>query len=367
MSIQERTALYRDLEELRKRPLIVYVTNERPGIGGEIAGDVLPEFMDQAEALPTDNSGIDLLVVSNGGDPTVAFRIITILRERTGHIAVLIPQAAYSAATLLALGADEIVMHPNGNLGPVDPQIHIHTGEGSSRFAAEDVSAFLRFARDEVGLTDQQHLTALFQTLCNQVGPMSLGFSARASQLAASLGEKLLRLHMKSEAKAQSAHAIAESMCKDFYDHGYAVSRKEARQIGLKVAKDNKELENLMWKIWSDFDSEIGYRSKFSPMSALMQSAEGAKLASPVPQVTVPAGTPPHVAEQIYANAAQVTTINPIDVIQSIVFLESPRHASRYVEHRKVLAYRNADLDIEYNAVMVSAGWNQVPIPAPPN
>jgi ClpP class serine protease len=62
-------------------------------------------------------------VVSNGGDPIVAWRAITLLRERVEQIGVLVPQAAYSAATLLAMGADEIVMHPNGNLGPVDPQI----------------------------------------------------------------------------------------------------------------------------------------------------------------------------------------------------------------------------------------------------
>ena len=105
MAIAERLALYRKLEvEERKRPLLVYVTNERPGVPSRIAGDVLPEIMDQLERLPGNTKELDFLVVSNGGDPTVAFRIMTLLRERVDHITVLIPQAAYSAATLLCLG-----------------------------------------------------------------------------------------------------------------------------------------------------------------------------------------------------------------------------------------------------------------------
>jgi ClpP class serine protease len=43
---------------------------------------------------------------------------MSLLREKVKDVAILIPQAAFSAATLMALGADEIVMHPCGNLGP---------------------------------------------------------------------------------------------------------------------------------------------------------------------------------------------------------------------------------------------------------
>lgn len=125
MPIGHRVELYKELESKRQRPLVTYVTNERQNVPSMIAADVLPEIMDQLEALPNDTESLDLLVVSNGGDPTVAFRIMTLIRERVKKVSILIPQAAYSAATLLALGADEIVMHRNGNLGPVDPQISV--------------------------------------------------------------------------------------------------------------------------------------------------------------------------------------------------------------------------------------------------
>ena len=127
MAIANRVQLYKELEELRgNRPLIVYVTSGRSGPSGQMGrmdADAIPELCDQLEKLPEHVEGIDVLVVSDGGDPMVAWRAITLLRERTDHLAILIPQGAYSAATLLALGADEILMHPNSNLGPVDPQI----------------------------------------------------------------------------------------------------------------------------------------------------------------------------------------------------------------------------------------------------
>src|SRR5205807_5854070 len=110
-----------------------------------MAADAIPEFQDQLDKLPKDKKQADLLVVSNGGDPTVAWRMITLLRERVDEVGVLVPQAAYSAATLLALGANKLVMHPNGNLGPVDPQISVkkHGEKEAQQFGFEELAGFL--------------------------------------------------------------------------------------------------------------------------------------------------------------------------------------------------------------------------------
>jgi ClpP class serine protease len=113
--------------------------------------------------MPENATELDLYLVSNGGDGTVAWRIVSLIRERVRKFSVLVPQAAFSAATLIALGADEIVMHPYGNLGPTDPQIH--NRNKNVQFGAQDLAAFLTFARDEVGLTDQAPLLELFKKI----------------------------------------------------------------------------------------------------------------------------------------------------------------------------------------------------------
>jgi ClpP class serine protease len=110
--LEHRLELYKKLERIRERPLIVYVTSARGGAPGQIAGDSVTELLLQLDGLPRSSSSVDLLVVSNGGDPTVAWRFVSLIRERVKHLSVLVPQAAFSAATLIALGANEIVMHP---------------------------------------------------------------------------------------------------------------------------------------------------------------------------------------------------------------------------------------------------------------
>jgi len=367
MAIAQRVALYAELETLRERPLIVYITSSRYGASSMMAGDAIPEFQDQLERLPADTKKADVLVVSNGGDPTVAWRVITLIRERVDEVGVLVPQAAYSAATLLALGANEIIMHPNGNLGPVDPQISVrkHGEKEAQQFGFEELAGFLEFAKKEVGLTDQEHRLAIFELFCKEVGAVPVGVAARSSLLSLTMGEKLLRTHMKADADTQRAKAIAESLNKAFFHHGYPVGRKEAREIGLPVAPSNAAVEGLMWKIWQDVETELKIRKPFSPHFELMASAEAGKLLAPVQQVNLPAALPPQVVQQLVQQLLQnaVVDVNPVDFEFTTTVMESRRHASREMLRGKVLATRMPDLNLRVNAVTTLAGWEPVAVP----
>ena len=169
------------------------------GVDASMATDALPYLIDQLDCIPADTKHIDLLIASYGGDPMVAWRIMSLIRQRVKQVSVLIPQSAYSAATLVALGADEIVMHPNGHLGPIDMQITTVT-EGTRRdFSTEDISAFLDFVREKLSITDQEHLRRLFEITCKEVGSLGVGFTARSSKLAVALAERLLGMHMKDD------------------------------------------------------------------------------------------------------------------------------------------------------------------------
>jgi ClpP class serine protease len=132
MGLTERMEIYTKIEAHRKHPIIAYITSKRQGIYASMANDALPSLIDQLDTLPEGTTALDFLIVSLGGDPMVAWRIMSLLRERVGKdglVNVLVPQSAFSAATLLALGADEIVMHPNGHLGPVDMQVSTVMGD----------------------------------------------------------------------------------------------------------------------------------------------------------------------------------------------------------------------------------------------
>ena len=63
MSKAERVVLYREIEQHRKKPLIVYVTSGRPGpgAGGVISQDSIRQFSKQLFKLPKKTKSIDLL------------------------------------------------------------------------------------------------------------------------------------------------------------------------------------------------------------------------------------------------------------------------------------------------------------------
>lgn len=295
MAINSRIPLYQEMERLRGRPLLVYVTSERNGSQGAIAGDVVSEILSQLQILPNGTKKLDLLLVSNGGDPTVAWRIVSLIRERVEEFSVIVPQAAFSAATLIALGADEIVMHPNGNLGPTDVQIQGRKRGGTPTdtvsFGFEDLSAFLKFVKDQVGLTDQSQIQATFAKFCDEVGTVAVGVAARSSRLGVLMGEKLLQLHMKDDGNKQKARAISEKLTRDFFHHGYPLSRTEAKDIGLKVADRNNQVEDLIWRIWKQISEELLLREPFVPLHALVKDPTAAPLFALTPGAPVAAST----------------------------------------------------------------------------
>lgn len=367
MSYEDRINLYTQIEEIRNRPLIAYFTSTRPNASGQIASDVIPHFARQISKIPQSEKEVDILIVSYGGDPTVAWRLITMLRERFEKVGVLIPFAAYSAATLLALGADEIVMHPFSNLGPVDPQLTYEkkNQDGSIesiQFGAEDLRHFLDFVKRDVGISDQGPLERAFELICKDVGSIPIGVAKRSSYLALSLGEKLLSLHMKDQNKVK---AISEALNRSFYHHGYPVGREEAQEIGLPIVKPSKELEELMWKVWEDIEREMQCDRPFEPLEIVLNSKEGPKLLSPIKQINIPAiNGHPEIASQIYQLAAQqaingieVHEIAPVPYELLIATVESPRCRSEFRVRGKILAMRLPDMRITVNVLRTSGEW----------
>jgi hypothetical protein len=367
MGLTERDELCRKIECHRKRPLIVYVTSKRDGASATMASDALPCLIDQLDLLPEGTEHLDFLIASFGGDPMVAWRIMSLIRERVKKVSVLIPQSAYSAATLLALGGDEIVMHPNSHLGPVDMQITTFSEGKPKRFSTEDISAFLDFVRDKLGITDQRHLRRLFEIICSEVGSLGVGFTARSSKLAVSLGERLLGMHIKGEDNSDKRRVMVETLSRQFYSHAYPVSRSEAIEIGLPVNRERDyQLEKLMWELWLDIESELKERYPFSPMIELMTSKEAAAdLLSPVPQLDMPANVsfPTYFTATLndVQTAGTTKQIKPVDFEHIDALMESARLMHQGVTRGKILASRLPNLNVQFNALVAFRGWEKVP------
>jgi len=365
---EERLPHYAAIESYRKRPLIVYGTSTRPGINASMASDVVRELIEQLDLIPAEQKAIDVLIHSSGGDGLAAWKLMSVLRERFEKVAVLVPFMAFSAATMFALGADEIVMHPHASLGPIDPQIAAKGPDGQMReFAYEDVGAFLRFIETDVKLTEQQHYSSIVDKLFACVDPLTVGAARRASELGISIGERLLATHMDDRERVAK---IARDLSKSFFAHGDAVSRTRARELGLQIAKDDRELERLIWKAFEGIETSMELRDAFSPQLVFMADAAGAESLVPPAPANLPPDTPPQLQEAVWNNIGQAA-INAANQGRSprvqysllLAVVESVRHVAEARVDGYLTAVRLLD-GIKFFRTDTKAGWLRYPIAA---
>src|SRR3954447_715414 len=67
--------------------------------------------------------GIEIILHTPGGLVLAAQQIAAALADHDGRVTAIVPHYAMSGGTLIALGADEILIDEHAALGPVDPQL----------------------------------------------------------------------------------------------------------------------------------------------------------------------------------------------------------------------------------------------------
>jgi serine dehydrogenase proteinase len=252
MARVDRLGIIDQIERARNSRLICYLTGDRPGMEARIGMDIFPYFYDALIKMGKQQQ-IDLFIYSAGGATMAAWGLVNLLREFCGRFCVLVPSKAQSSATLISLGADEIVMSRMGQLSPVDPSTNspfnpvlpVQIPGTQPQFlpvSVEDVTSYVELAK-EVGIKDEQYLSTVFGTLSGDVRPLALGNVHRAKQQIKMLSEKLLAFHMKEKDRID---AIVSTLTRELYSHDYLIGKTEAKhQIGLKIA-DISDVEEAM-------------------------------------------------------------------------------------------------------------------------
>lgn len=364
MTELNRIKIYNEIEQYRKRPLIVYITSGRPGAGGNIASDAVREFVDQLKLLPKNTKELDVIINSYGGDGLASWRLISLIREflgEGGKITSLVPYYAFSAATLFCVGSDEIFLHPMASLGPVDPQITVKNNNGQQRFAYEDLSAYTKFLKEEGGLSEQSEKAPLLEKLVNEIQPSVIGASKRSSLQSKIMAEKLLKLHMTGN-ESQKAEAIAEKLNKSYFSHGHAVSRTEAIELGLKISDSDEKLESLIWDVFQNFEEEMEMRDAFDPiMHYLSDPASNILLSSP-PIISMPGNTPQAAQQQVWQqvlSSIQATNGPTVDFSHFLASVESKNLVAKFLTQGKLFGTRQPDLNFLIGRPVLKAGWEK--------
>ena len=215
-----------------------------------------------------ENGSVDdlaLFLHSEGGDIASAYDIISLCRHYAkGRIIALVPQWAMSAATLIALGADELIISKIGKLGPLDPVVN-HPKHGwipvraitdIPRVLAQDLHQFQGSGGE---LPPDRMIAikaeAIIRPMAQQADPYIHAAFALTPEVAKKYGEKVLAAKKVSREKC--------AKCLDYLIHAYPIHGFEldARELKenptfkdvVKVSEPSKAVEDHMMDLLKTF------------------------------------------------------------------------------------------------------------------
>jgi hypothetical protein len=243
-----------------------------------MALDVVRYVYDHIERIRKVHKGegkpnIDLFLHSNGGEGTMPWRLVTLIREFTNRFGVLVPHRAFSAATLTALGADQVVMHPMGMLGPTDATVanafnppDPTNPQRKLGISVEDVTAYIQLIREDAGIQHEDELVQSLNLLVGNVHPLALGNVKRSMSQSRMMARKLLQLHM-APSEGHKIEEIVDNLTSKLFFHGHPINRKEAReQVGLSTVTNSEgPLECAIWDLYLQYESEMKLIEAFDP------------------------------------------------------------------------------------------------------
>ena len=165
----ERQKLIKHIETIRPCRVITYVMSDRQGpVSARIALDVVPIVSAHLQRIGRTKE-ISLFLYSTGGDTMVPWRLVSMIREYCDTFSVLVPYKAHSAATMIALGADEIVMSDLSELSPIDPSTanifnpqDPQNPQNKIPISVEDVMAYFDLAKNKFGIKSDEELSRIF-------------------------------------------------------------------------------------------------------------------------------------------------------------------------------------------------------------
>jgi hypothetical protein len=236
--------------------------------------------LNELEAIQTvpNKTNISLIINSYGGNIYAAVKILNMIKLKCNYLRVVVPQWAKSAATLMCLGADEIVMGEQSELGPLDKPIEHPHLEGVTISALDVINALNHLqikAKDLMfdiasDLTNKFFLNkkdafeiackislGLVNPIMSKEDPRIISQSYRLLRIAEKYGKELIRngsaknWQMDEKRKEEFIDIILDIFVWSYPDHGFAITRQEAKSLRLKIVlAENFEKWNLLWNFY---------------------------------------------------------------------------------------------------------------------
>ena len=236
----ERQKKIYDYEESTGRSLVVF--------WGPITTNVITPFADAINDVPSD-CALDVMLTSYGGNGEVALRLATMCHAEREDFRVVVPDTAASAATLLALAAESIVMSNTSALGPIDPQIEFPAGE--DYVPAKDIVSIVEDIVKRV--KDDPRLLELYAHFMGDVDAVVYQQARSAMERTKEFVPEVLALRQKPLSSDQ-IEKIVESLHNQPM-HSTTIGPDKARKLGMPIEyMDSRSVEwDRLWRLHTDY------------------------------------------------------------------------------------------------------------------
>ncbi|OQX55861.1 MAG: hypothetical protein B5M53_03685 [Candidatus Cloacimonas sp. 4484_209] len=275
--LKTNKSLIQDIMDKRNgTPLLSLVLTERAQLMPPI---ILPIF-DVLKSIGKKEK-LDLFLSSTGGATEVPWRIVSLIREFCKSYSAIIPFAALSAGTHIALGADSLLMSEISTLGPVDPTTRhpLQPLDKSGKpvpVSVEDLKNCIKFITQQ--LKDQNEsekysptdMTEIVGKFFEHIEPLTIGAVERSYALSRLITRKVLETHLDSSKEKQKIDRIVDKIGGEYFSHAFPITRRDVEQeLQLKVEKPDNDLFEAIWRL------HTYYGGAFSQTGSLGISMEG--------------------------------------------------------------------------------------------
>lgn len=226
------------------------------------------------------SEGFVLFLSSPGGRGLAAERIITVCRSYSGtdEYQVIVPGKAKSAATMICLGASNIIMVSTSELGSVDPQIVI-TEEGQAKWfsAYNMVESYEELFSQAV--KEKGNLQPYLQQLANY-DAREIAELRAALSLSEDIAVKALKTGMLSKISEKKIKQKLKKFLtpEEVKTHGRPIYAHEASACGLTV--EVRDLDSAFWETAYELHYRLNNHVSHNNVSKCIETKDHSFIAS---------------------------------------------------------------------------------------
>jgi len=258
---KELLSLIGKYNKLRKVYLLVYASAINKNIPDRVINQedyyLIADIL--RDKVPLDK--LDVYLESPGGSGEAAEEIVNYFRGNCKNVSFVISGEAKSAATIMVLSGDDILMTKTGSLGPIDAQTKI----GRTVISAYDYVEWILEKRKEAG--QKGRLNPFDATMVAQISPGELMGVFHSLKFAEDLVVKWLQKYKFKNWNKTETHNIpvtsqmkqkrAQGICREFINHakwrshGRSIKIQDLESIKLKIEKidGDQKLKDLVYRI----------------------------------------------------------------------------------------------------------------------